>query len=97
MMLAEFSITPMGHGEGISPYVARCVTRIRESGLDYELTAMGTIVEGELPQVMRVIEDCFDELMGDCDRITCSAKFDYRKGRSGRIKSKVQSVLSKLD
>lgn len=96
MVLMEFSITPLGKGESVSPYVTRCVALVAASGLDYELHAMGTIVEGELDQLLDLLRRCFAELETDCDRITCSAKFDARRGASGRIQSKVASVEQKL-
>jgi uncharacterized protein (TIGR00106 family) len=60
MVLLEFSITPLGRGESVSPYVTRCVEIIRASGLDYELHAMGTIVEGELPALLDLLRSCFE-------------------------------------
>ncbi len=97
MVLAELCITPMGKGDSVSEYVTRCVKIIDNSGLNYQLTAMGTIVEGDLATLLEIIQKCFDALQIDCDRITCTAKFDYRQGRSGRIQSKVQSVVSKME
>ena len=35
-------------------------------------------------------------MAADCDRITCTAKLDYRRGYSGRLESKVKSVEEKL-
>ncbi|MEZ6116746.1 MAG: MTH1187 family thiamine-binding protein [Pirellulaceae bacterium] len=92
MVLLEFSITPLGKGESVSPYVARSLDIISKSGLSYQLHAMGTIVEGELPAVLSVLQECLEALAADSDRISCSAKLDYRKGASGRLKSKVESV-----
>ena len=50
MVLLDFSMTPLGQGESVSPYVARSLKIIDDSGLDYRLHAMGTIVEGEIDQ-----------------------------------------------
>jgi len=96
MALLEFSMTPLGLGESVSSYVARCVKIVEQSGLDFELHAMGTIVEGEIDQLLDVLERCFAALATDCDRISCSAKFDYRRGASGRIQGKVDSVHRQL-
>ncbi len=96
MVLLEMSIVPLGVGEGVSKEVAECVALIAQSGLDYELNAMGTIVEGELEQVLAVMATCMNHLAKNHDRVTCSAKLDYRKGRSGAIRSKVASVREKL-
>jgi len=96
MVLLEFSISPLEKGASVSDYVARSLTIIEESGLDYRLHAMGTIVEGELADCLAVLKKCLDAMAADCDRITCTAKLDYRRGYSGRLQTKVTSVEEKL-
>ena len=96
MVLLDFSMSPLAKGESVSPYVARSLEIIDASGLDYRLHAMGTIIEGEVEQVLDVLQKCFAAMAEDCDRITCTAKFDYRRGYSGRLDSKVASVEEKL-
>ena len=95
-VIVEFSIFPMDKGESLSPYVARAVKLVQESGLPYELNPMGTCVEGEWSEVMALVERCFQALEKDCNRISLSLKADYRRGPSGRLKSKVASVEEKL-
>jgi uncharacterized protein (TIGR00106 family) len=96
MYLMEFSMSPLEKGESVSAYVARSLKIIDASGLDYRLHAMGTIVEGELDELLQVLKKCFDAMSEDSDRITCSAKFDFRRGHQGRLESKVSSVERKL-
>jgi uncharacterized protein (TIGR00106 family) len=97
MVLLDFSMTPLGKGESVSPYVARCLAIVAASGLDYRLHAMGTTLEGELDQVLDVVRRCFQALQADCDRISCSIKIDYRKGPAGRLDGKVQKVQALVD
>jgi uncharacterized protein (TIGR00106 family) len=92
MVLLDFSITPLGKGESVSSYVARCLEVVAASGLDYRLHAMGTTLEGELEEVLAVVRRCFETLQGDCDRISCSIKIDYRRGPGGRLQSKVEKI-----
>jgi uncharacterized protein (TIGR00106 family) len=96
MLLAEFSIWPMDKGESVSPYVARCLDIVDCSKLPYKLGPLGTCIEGEWPEVMAVIQKCYEELSKDCNRITCTVKMDWRKNHSGRLQSKVDSVEKKL-
>lgn len=96
MVLLEMSITPLGKGESVSRYVAECVELIDKSGLDYELHSMGTIVEGELDAVLALMRRCIEQVATHSDRVTCAAKLDFRRGHSGRLKSKVTSVEEKL-
>jgi uncharacterized protein (TIGR00106 family) len=96
MVLLEMSITPLGKGESVSQYVAECVDIVDQSGLDYQLHAMGTIVEGELNEVLDLMRRCIEQIATHSDRVTCAAKLDYRRGTSGRLQSKVASVEQKL-
>jgi uncharacterized protein (TIGR00106 family) len=90
--LVEFSISPLGVGDSVSPYVARCVKRIEASGLQHELHSMGTIVEGSLDECFDLIKTCIREVSKDSSRVTASIKLDLRPGKRGRIQSKVESV-----
>ena len=96
MVLLEFSMSPLNRGESVSEYVARSLEIIEASGLDYQLHAMGTIVEGEIDQVLAVMKQCLEAMAVDCDRVSCTAKLDYRRGHSGRLRAKVASVEEKL-
>ena len=95
-VLIDLSIFPLDKGDSLSSYVARALKIIKDSGLPYELGPMGTSLEGDWDQVMGVVNSCFKELKKDCDRVYMALKLDYRKGSSGRLKSKVKSVEKKL-
>jgi uncharacterized protein (TIGR00106 family) len=92
VVLLDFSMSPLGKGESVGPYVARCLEVVAASGLPYRLHAMGTTLEGEWDEVFAVVRRCFEALRPDCDRITCALKVDYRKGHRGRLESKVRRV-----
>jgi uncharacterized protein (TIGR00106 family) len=96
MVILEFSVTPLGVGESVSAYVARCLEIVERSGLEYQLHAMGTLVEGELEEVLDVMKQCIAATAADCPRVTCAAKLDFRRGHSGRLRSKVASVEEKV-
>ncbi|QAR32958.1 MTH1187 family thiamine-binding protein [Geovibrio thiophilus] len=95
--MAFVSITPLGEGESVSEYVARAVRVIKNSGLEWRLTPMGTIIEGEnTAAVLGVVNSAVEEL-GDCNRISVSIKIDYRRGREAGMSRKVESVMEKID
>lgn len=95
-VLIHFSIFPTDKGTSVSPYVARSLRIIRESGLPYKLGPMSTAVEGEWEEVMAVVERCFAALREDCDRIYMTLQMDYRQGAVNRIEGKIKSVEEKL-
>jgi uncharacterized protein (TIGR00106 family) len=96
MVLLEFSMSPLTKGESVSAFVARSLDIIDKSGLPYQLTPMGTIIEGEWADVMAVVTACFERMREDCDRISTSIRIDYRAGPGGRLKSKIEAVQQKL-
>lgn len=96
MVLLEFSMWPLGQGESVSAYVARSLDIIDKSGLAYQLTPMGTIIEGEWAEVMAVVTACFEAMRADCPRIETGIKIDYRQGPESRLKAKIASVEGKL-
>lgn len=96
MVLLEFSMFPIGEGESLSKQVARSLEIIDESGLDYQLHAMGTVIEGEWHEVFDVVRRCFERMKEDCPRVTATIKLDYREGHQGRLNNKVESVEQKL-
>jgi uncharacterized protein (TIGR00106 family) len=96
MVLLEFSVSPLGAGESVSAEVAKCLEIVEQSGLDYQLHAMGTLVEGELNAVLDVLQRCIAAVAADHPRVTCSAKLDVRRGHSGRLQAKVASVERQL-
>jgi uncharacterized protein (TIGR00106 family) len=96
MVLLEFSMTPLDKGDSVSAFVARSLDIVDRSGLPYQLTPMGTIVEGEWAEVMAVVGACFERMRADCNRISTQVRIDYRAGPGGRLKSKVESVERNL-
>ena len=91
-MIVEFSVIPIGAGASTSAEVAKVIKLIDESGLPYKVNPMGTVVEGEWPQVMALIEKCHRLVYGDVERVVTSITIDDRKGRTDRINKKVESV-----
>lgn len=96
MVLLEFAMYPVGKGESLSPYVARSLDIIDKSGVAYQLTPMGTILEGEWNEVMAVVTECFEAMRADCQRVEVALKVDYREGEESRLASKIASVEKKL-
>ena len=96
MVLLELQIYPMDKGERLTTHVARCLDVIDNSGVTYQMTPMGTILEGEWDEVMAVVSGCYKALETDCNRIAVNIKVDYRAGKESRLKSKIKTVEESL-
>ena len=88
MVLLEFAMSPTGEGQSLSRQVARILDIVDRSGVTYQLTAMGTILEGDWDAVMKVVSECFRELQKDCPRISM--------GRAAVVVTSVSMVASGL-
>ena len=96
-MLAEFSVVPMGKGAHLSKEVAKAIQVVRESGLDYQLTALGTLIEGERKEVLKVIEKAHQVLLETSERVYTRIVLDeFQKETPGRIRSKVTKIEKEL-
>lgn len=95
-MIAQISIYPLGKGVSLSKPVSALVDLVDRSGLDYRLTSMGTVVEGEWGAVMRLTRKMRDRALKDSERIIVHITLDECKDRRKRLDSKIRAVESLL-
>jgi uncharacterized protein (TIGR00106 family) len=101
-VLLEFSMFPLDQGESLSEHVSQLVKLIKDSGAEYRLTAMGTLIEAEqLDTALALVARC-NELLQQrgCSRIYSTIKLDIREGPMGRLQGKIQSIeghIGKVD
>jgi uncharacterized protein (TIGR00106 family) len=96
-MLAAFSITPLGGSDSVGDAVARIVKIVRDSGLPNETTAMFTTVEGTPREIFDLLERCIEVGEQLAPRLSITAKFDHRPGRTGLLQAKVARVEQALE
>jgi uncharacterized protein (TIGR00106 family) len=96
MIVASVSIIPVGKGESAGAIVAEAVDEADKSGLDYRLTAMGTVVEGEWDAVMKLVKKMRDRVMKKAPRAWITVTIDDRNGKRSRLEAKVKSVERRL-
>jgi uncharacterized protein (TIGR00106 family) len=98
MAVVFVTIAPLGTGTpSVSSYVAGCERILRESGLKHELTAMGTIVEGDLDQILAVIRRMHESPFAQgAVRVSTLIKIDDRRDKEHTIDRKMRSVREKL-
>jgi uncharacterized protein (TIGR00106 family) len=97
-VLLEFSIFPLDRGESVSREVSQVIKMIRESGYDYQLTAMGTLIETEqVDQALAIVEKAADLLgRAGCNRIYTAIKMDIRVGQENRLEGKPRSIQAHI-
>ena len=98
MAVVFLSITPLGTGTpSVSRYVAGVEKILRETGLENQLTAMGTIIEGDLDQILAVIRRMHEHpFTQGAVRVSTFVKIDDRRDKEHTIEGKMRSVEEKL-
>ena len=99
MAMVEVSIVPVGtDSPSVSQYVALALKVLQaEKDLTYELTAMGTILEGDLGRLLTVVRKMHQSVLDTgVKRVVTTVKIDERRDKASSITGKVASVKEKL-
>jgi len=99
MAILEVSVNPLGTGtSSVSQYVARAVKVLEgEKGINYELTSMGTIVEGDLEQLLALVQKMHEAVFAaGVMRVVTVAKIDDRRDKSTTMSGKMESLKREL-
>ena len=100
MVIAEVSVIPMGtNTASASQYVAGAVRALRQQKtLKYQVTAMGTQLEGELGEVFKAAKKMHESLFREgVKRVVTHITIDDRRDKDLTMEYKVQSVMTKLN
>src|SRR4030065_992968 len=95
-MLVELSVIPIGAGSSIGDQLAEVLKIIDASGLAYKVNPMGTVIEGEWDDIMKLIKKCHQAVMKTGERVLTTIIIDARKGKPNRIEEKVNSIETRI-
>ena len=98
MAVVEISVIPLGtKTPSVSKYVAEALKVLEKEGIKYELTSMGTIVEGDLDKILDLVKKMHEAVFGEeVQRVVTIIKIDDRRDRPLSMEGKVKSVQDKL-
>ena len=100
MAMIDISVVPVGTANpSVSEYVAGAVRILqKEPGIKYELTAMNTIIEGDLEKLLslaqRMHRSAFD---AGAKRVVTTIRIDERRDKPLTIEGKIKAVKEKLE
>lgn len=100
MAVAEISVVPIGTGSpSVSGDVAAAVSALRsDKKLKYQLTPMGTIIEGDVKDILRAAGRMHRAVLdGGALRVLTNIKIDDRRDKPLTMRGKVASVKGKLE
>jgi len=98
-VIMEVSVVPLGTGSpSVSRYVAKCLEVVKDAGVAYQLTPMGTILEGELDELLSLVRRLHEVPFGaGAVRVVTTVKIDDRRDKAATMAGKVRAVEEKLE
>ena len=95
-VIVDLCVVPLGVGVSVSQYVAECQKVLDDAGLNHQMHAYGTNIEGEWDDVFAAIKRCHERVheMG-APRITTTIKAGTRTDRDQSMQDKIDSVQSR--
>ena len=100
MALADVSIIPLGTGTpSVSKYVAGTIKALqRRKDIKYEITAMGTTIQGDLDNILAVVREMHEETFSQgVARVVTIIKIDDRRDKELSMSGKVESLRRELE
>ncbi len=93
----DLCVVPIGVGVSVSKYVVACHEILKEAGLETELHAYGTNIEGEWDEVLAAVKKCHETIhqLG-APRITTTIKLGTRIDKPQTMSEKVESVVKQM-
>jgi len=100
MPIVEFSVVPIGtKTPSVSEYVVKAVKVLKKySNLKFEVTPMGTVIEGDdLSEILKVILEAHEAVFkAGAQRVVTTIKIDDRRDKKETMEYKVRSVKNKI-
>jgi uncharacterized protein (TIGR00106 family) len=94
-VIAEVKIAPLGTAStSLSRYIAGCLDVVKQAqDVSYQLTAMGTILQGPLPRVLEVVEEMHEAPFAlGAKRVLTTITIDDRRDKLATVESKVRAI-----
>ena len=98
MPILEISVVPIGTGDtSLSAYVADCLRLLKKEKVRYELTSMGTNIEGDLKTLFDIAFKMHQApFKKGALRVVTSLKIDDRRDKKGTLAWKEREPSSKV-
>ncbi len=98
MAILEISVVPIGTGDtSLSAYVADCLRLLKKEKVRYELSSMGTNIEGDLKDLFKIAMAMhLVPFKKGAKRVATTMKIDDRRDKKGTLEGKKKAVKDKL-
>ncbi len=98
MALMEISVVPLGTGStSLGKYVAEIKTYLEKKGIPHTLTDMGTIIEGEISELLSIARELHEmPFKAGAKRVYTNIRIDDRRDKETHLGEKVKRVIERI-
>lgn len=95
-MLFSLAVYPIGGADALADPVSEVVAEIDRAGLDYQVTGMDTVIEGDPDEVFPVVRRAHEKLREDYPRVVTMLVIDDHAGAVDRMTGAVEDVEQRV-
>ncbi|MBZ4645429.1 MAG: hypothetical protein JG777_918 [Clostridia bacterium] len=98
MPILEISVIPVGtNNASIGDMVTKACQVVKNKGLEYQVTATSTIVEGDFNQLMAVAQEMHSmPFKAGAQRVITNITIDERHDKNDSMDDKVEEVIDRM-
>ena len=98
MPILEISVIPVGtNNASIGNMVSEACQKVKDKGLEYQITATSTIIEGDFPQLMEIAQEMHAiPFKTGAERVITNMTIDERHDKQDSMDDKVEEVVDKM-
>lgn len=98
MVIAAVNIIPIGtNSPTVGEFIAEAIKVLEGEGVEYEVGAMSTIIEGEMSRVLDVIKKMHEvPFQKGIKRVVTTVTIDDRRDKPASSKNKIRAIQREL-
>ncbi|MEN8140318.1 MAG: MTH1187 family thiamine-binding protein [Thermodesulfobacteriota bacterium] len=98
MAILQLTIIPLGTATtSVGDHVAQVQRLLEKSGVDFQLNDMGTLIEGDIDQLLAVVRQVYDiPFNHGAQRVVTQMVIDDRRDKEVHIGDKINFVQERL-
>ena len=98
MPIATINVIPLGTATpSVGSYVADCVKVLKNAGANFEVNAMGTVIDGDLDDILMLVKQIHSvPFEKGVQRVVTNISIDDRRDKKVTSSEKLESLLKRL-
>ncbi len=98
MPIATINVIPIGTATpSVGSYVADCVKVLKDAGANFEMNAMGTVIDGDLDDILMLVKKMHSvPFEKGVKRVVTTVSIDDRRDKKVTSSEKLESLMKRL-